>query len=96
MTEPIARVTRSVISGPDTQMAIWFLGALSQPRVSGEQTGGAFAMIDHLARRGNASPVHAHDQDDETFFVLDGELRVLTGQEEAGMPRRSARPARHR
>ena len=90
MTESIARVTRSVISGPDTQAAIWFLGALSQLRVTGDQTGGALAVADHLARRGNASPVHVHDRDDETFFVLDGELRVLVG--EGGTYRR----ARHR
>jgi quercetin dioxygenase-like cupin family protein len=82
MTEPITGVTRSVISSPDIQAAIWFLGALSQLRVTGEQTGGAFAVADHLARRGNASPVHVHDRDDETFFVLDGELRVLVGDEE--------------
>jgi quercetin dioxygenase-like cupin family protein len=82
MTEPITRMTRSVISGPDTQTAIWFLGALSQLRVGGEQTGGAFALADHLARRGNASPVHVHDQDDETFFVLGGELRVFLGEDE--------------
>jgi len=82
MTELIAPVTGSVISGPDTQAAIWFLGALSQVRVGGEQTGGAFALADHLARRGNASPVHVHDRDDETFFVLDGELRVFVGDEE--------------
>jgi quercetin dioxygenase-like cupin family protein len=82
MTEPIAAVTGGVISGPDTQAAIWFLGALSQVRISGEQTGGAFAVADHLARRGNASPVHVHDRDDETFFVLDGELRVFAGEQE--------------
>src|ERR1700757_2099853 len=82
MTEPIAPVTGSVISGPDVQAAIWFLGALAQVRVGGEQTGGAFALADHLARRGNASPVHVHDRDDETFFVLDGELRVFAGEEE--------------
>jgi quercetin dioxygenase-like cupin family protein len=82
MTEPITLVTRSVISGSDTQAAIWFLGALSRLRVTGEQTGGAFAVADHLARRGNASPVHVHDRDDETFFVLDGELRVYIGEED--------------
>jgi quercetin dioxygenase-like cupin family protein len=71
-----------VISGPDTQAAIWFLGALSQLRITGEQTGGAFAVADHLAERGNASPVHVHDRDDETFFVLDGELRVFVGEED--------------
>jgi quercetin dioxygenase-like cupin family protein len=82
MTESIVPVPGSVISGPDTQTAIWFLGALSQVRVSGAQTGGAFALADHLARRGNASPVHVHHRDDETFFVLDGELRVFAGEEE--------------
>ena len=82
MTESIVPVTGSVISSPDAQAAIWFLGALAQVRVSGEQTGGAFALADHLARRGNASPVHIHDRDDETFFVLDGELRVFAGEEE--------------
>ena len=69
MTESIVPVTGSVISDPDAQVAIWFLGALSQVRVSGAQTGGAFALADHLAQRGNASPVHVHDRDDETFFV---------------------------
>jgi SAM-dependent methyltransferase len=82
MAELIAPATRSVISGPDTQAAIWFLGALSQVRLSGEQTGGAFSLAENLSRRGNGSPVHVHDQEDETLVVLDGELRVFTGEEE--------------
>ena len=75
MTRFIPPVTRSVISSPDTQTAIWFLGVLSQVRLSGEQTDGAFSVTDNLARRGAASPVHVHDREDETLFVLDGELR---------------------
>ena len=82
MPELITPVTRSVISSPGTQAAIWFLGALSQVRLSGEQTGGAFSLADNLARRGNASPVHLHDQEDETFFVLDGELQVFVGEDD--------------
>jgi mannose-6-phosphate isomerase-like protein (cupin superfamily) len=82
MTGLITPVPRSVISGPDTQAAIWFLGALSQVRLSGEQTGGAFSLAENLNRGGNGSPVHVHDQEDETLFVLDGELRVFVGEEE--------------
>jgi quercetin dioxygenase-like cupin family protein len=81
MTQPVPPLTRGVISGLDTQTAIWFLGALSQVRVSAEQTGGAFSITDNLARRGNASPVHVHDRADETLFVLDGDLRVVVGEE---------------
>lgn len=82
MTQPMPPATRGVISSPDTQTAIWFLGVLSQVRVSGEQTGGAFSMTENLARRGNGSPVHFHDHEDETIFVLDGDLRVFAGEEE--------------
>jgi quercetin dioxygenase-like cupin family protein len=82
MTELTSPVTRSVISAPDTQTAIWFLGALSQVRLSGEQTGGAFSLTDNRVRRGTASPAHVHDHEDETLFVLDGELRVLVGEDD--------------
>jgi mannose-6-phosphate isomerase-like protein (cupin superfamily) len=82
MTDSTASVTRCVISSPDTQAAIWFLGALSQVRFSGEQADGAFSLVENLNRRGNGSPVHVHDQEHETLFVLDGELQVFVGEEE--------------
>jgi mannose-6-phosphate isomerase-like protein (cupin superfamily) len=82
MTELDTPVTRSVISSPDNQAAIWFLGALAQVRLSGEQTDGAFSLVENLVRRGNGSPVRVHDREDETFFVLDGALRVLAGEKE--------------
>jgi quercetin dioxygenase-like cupin family protein len=82
MTQLVRPITRSVISSPDAQAAIWFLGALSRVRLSGEQTGGAFSLTENLNRHGNGSPVHVHDHEDETLFVLDGELRVVAGEEE--------------
>lgn len=82
MNQPIARVNGGVISSPDAQAAIWFLGALSQVRLSGDQTGGAFSLTDNRARRGNASPVHIHDHEEETLVVLEGDLRVIAGDDE--------------
>jgi quercetin dioxygenase-like cupin family protein len=73
---------RAVISSEDEQTAIWFLGVLSQIRISSEQTAGAFSLTDNLARRGSGSPVHIHDDEDETLFVLDGVLRVFAGEED--------------
>ena len=48
MTESIVPVTGGVISGPNVQTATWFLGALTQVRVSGRQTGGAFVLDGEL------------------------------------------------
>src|SRR6059058_4748944 len=82
MTGLVTPVTRSVISSPDAQAAIWFLGALSRVRLSGEQTAGAFSLTDNLNRRGNGSPVHVHGREDETILVLDGDLRVIVGEDD--------------
>jgi len=82
MDELATSVTGAVISRPDIQPAIWFLGALSRVRLSGDQTGGAFSLTDNLNSRGNGSPVHIHDGEDETLFVLDGELMVFAGEDD--------------
>jgi len=58
------------------QKAVWFLGALVRVRAGGAATAGQFAILEHEAARGFGSPVHRHDVAEETFFVLDGELRV--------------------
>ncbi|MPY30168.1 cupin domain-containing protein [Streptomyces adustus] len=75
------------VLAPEEQKAVWFLGALVTQRVSSESTGGALAVLEHRGERGYSSPLHRHDDDDETFLVLDGELRVEVGGE-----KRSAGP----
>jgi quercetin dioxygenase-like cupin family protein len=61
---------------PDVQQAVWFLGSLVRIRAGGEATAGRLAILDHQAERGYSSPVHRHHAAEETFLVLDGELRV--------------------
>ena len=69
---------------PDVQQAVWFLGALVVFRLGGATTQGRFAVRDHHGERGHGSPLHRHDAEEETFFVLDGELRVeVDGQAQA-------------
>ena len=66
-----------VILTPEIQQAVWFVGALVRIRTGGDATAGRFALLDHHGERGHGSPVHRHLADEETFFVLDGELVVL-------------------
>lgn len=52
---------------------LWFLGTLARMKLDGEQTGGRFALWEGLLPHGAAPPLHSHPQD-ETFFLLEGEL----------------------
>jgi quercetin dioxygenase-like cupin family protein len=64
---------------PEEQRAVWFLGALIRVRAGGSATGGQLAILEHAGQRGYNSPLHRHKADDETFLILDGELRVEVG-----------------
>lgn len=66
---------------PEVQQAVWFLGALVRVRAGGNATAGKLAVLEHQGERGCGSPVHRHLADEETFFVLDGEIRVEVGGE---------------
>jgi len=73
----LARVPATLT--PEEQRAVWFLGALIRIRVGGGSTGGQLAILEHTGPRGYSSPVHRHDADEETFFILDGAVRVEVG-----------------
>lgn len=54
---------------------VWFLGTLARLKLTGEQTGGRFALWEGVLPHGAAPPLHSHPQD-ETFYVLEGEVTV--------------------
>ncbi len=46
-----------------------------------DQTGGSFGLMEGVIRRGDEPPPHVHHREDESFFVLDGSLRVRVGDD---------------
>jgi len=52
---------------------LWFLGTLARIKLEGAGTGGRLALWEGVLPRGAAPPLHSHPQD-ETFYVLEGEL----------------------
>ena len=66
--EPVAG--QVVLHGQDP---LWFLGTLARLKLDGEQTGGRFALWEGVLPHGAAPPLHSHPQD-ETFYVLEGEV----------------------
>jgi quercetin dioxygenase-like cupin family protein len=68
-----------VLTHPDTQTAVDFLGGLIRIRAGSDDTAGVFSLLEHSGERGYMSPLHLHDADEETFLVLEGTLRVEVG-----------------
>jgi len=58
---------------------LWFLGTLVTIKVSGDQSHGRTAILEHLAPKGAGSPLHVHAREDEWFYVLEGELAFWVG-----------------
>jgi quercetin dioxygenase-like cupin family protein len=67
-------------SSPDGEgEQLWFLGTLATIRLPGEASDGRFALIEFLFPRGASPPLHTHPQD-ESYFVLEGELTLQAGK----------------
>ena len=66
--------------GKDEGPAVWFLNTLTVVKASAKQTGNAFSLIEMLAPVGPASPYHVHRAEDETFYVLEGQLEIISGE----------------
>lgn len=62
--------------------AYWFLGTLMTVKATGEDTGGAFTMLEQLAPPGFGPPLHVHHREDEPFLVLEGRVRFRCGDRE--------------
>src|SRR5438270_11692078 len=60
--------------------ALWFLNTLTHVKATGEQTGGAFGLIEQIIPAGFASPYHLHHAEDETFYIVEGEATFISGE----------------
>jgi mannose-6-phosphate isomerase-like protein (cupin superfamily) len=61
---------------------LWFIDNLVHVHVDGDASGGTLALQDERGRRGNMPPLHVHRRDDETFYVLEGEVTLFVGGEQ--------------
>src|SRR5215208_1828257 len=62
--------------GSEDGEALWFFGTLAIFRTTAEQTGGRYSLVEQVAPRGMATPLHVHREDHESFYVIEGELTV--------------------
>jgi len=76
----LPQITGGYGLGPGEGEALWFNGGFGLLKATGDQTEGRFAVLELLAPKGFASPLHIHRLEDELFVVLSGEVRVRHGE----------------
>ena len=79
MTETLTKPYR-VASGAGLADVWWKTGRVTV-KVAGVETGNAFSQIEVADPRGGGTPLHVHHNEDETFYVLEGEVTVQVGDE---------------
>lgn len=80
------RSTEGYSLGKDEGEAHWLLGMLEIVKISGAETGGAFGLLEVTVRAGEGSPWHVHPDEDEWFYVLEGEFTVYVGDQRLSLP----------
>src|SRR5579884_2780158 len=69
---------------PAAGETLWFLGTVARLKLTGEETGGRFALWEGVLPNGAAPPLHSHPQD-ETFYILEGDVTVwIVEEQDAG------------
>src|SRR5687767_15364512 len=64
---------------PTLENAIWYNGHTFSFLLDAGQTAGAFALLHCFFRKGGEPPAHFHTKEDETFYMLNGEIRFHIG-----------------
>jgi quercetin dioxygenase-like cupin family protein len=58
---------------------IWIVGDTLTFKATAETTGGTLTAIECEAAPGGGPPPHIHENEDESFYVLDGRFEILLG-----------------
>jgi hypothetical protein len=55
---------------------LWFLHNRARILVDGEESEERFSLVEMIGASGDMPPLHVHHEEDETFYVIDGELEL--------------------
>ena len=63
----------------DEGEAFWLLGMLQTVKIGRDDTAGRYGLLEILVPAGVGSPWHVHPEEDEWFYVLEGEMTFWVG-----------------
>jgi mannose-6-phosphate isomerase-like protein (cupin superfamily) len=68
------RATNGYRLDPDEGEAYWLLGMLQTIKIGRDDTDGHYGLLEIVVPEGVGSPWHVHPEEDEWFYVLEGEI----------------------
>ncbi|TCJ13892.1 cupin domain-containing protein [Rubrobacter taiwanensis] len=77
--EDVAKRTVTYVP-PGEGNLLYLVGDLYAFKVTGEETNGAFALWEAVIPPQAGPPPHIHHREDESFYVLEGEIEFLEGE----------------
>lgn len=70
-----------ILASPTLSNSYWYIGHLISILISSNDTQGAFSVIHGYEIQGLEPPPHIHTQEEESFYLLDGEMEFTIGDE---------------
>ena len=75
-------LTAPVLTGPHSGRSVTYgNGSSIELKITGEQSGGGWAVVEWLVRPGDEPPLHHHTREDETVYVLEGAITAFVGDQ---------------
>jgi len=81
-----AEATQTLFLAPGAGERLRVMGDLITFKLRARDTGGAFTLFEGVVAPGGAEPIHLHEREDETFYVLAGQVAFLIGGEWRAAP----------
>ncbi|QDZ00499.2 cupin domain-containing protein [Nitratireductor mangrovi] len=70
--------SRVFARGKDEGTARWWMGSLALIKATSAETGGLYTLVE-VREDESETPLHVHHREDETFWVLEGEVEFEVG-----------------
>jgi quercetin dioxygenase-like cupin family protein len=70
---------KTFLTNPTPENARAIPGALFHFLARGEQSANSFALIQIEVYKGNEPPAHIHTHEDESYFIIEGDIRFWIG-----------------
>jgi quercetin dioxygenase-like cupin family protein len=69
------------MNAPELNNSYWYIGHLMSILISSQDTNGTFSLIHGYEVKGLEPPPHIHTREDESFYLLNGEINYTVGNE---------------